>query len=80
MQEVNSISKSLNTGVMPVNISKFKLIGEALKAWFVAISLYIWHSDWLGYWDVLQIYLLQCKTSHYTQKKYAVHTLNKSII
>ncbi len=34
LREVNSISKSLNTGVMPENISKFKLICEALKAWF----------------------------------------------
>ena len=34
LQEVNSISKSLNTGVIPVNISKFKLIGDSLKAWF----------------------------------------------
>ncbi|MBH19574.1 MAG: asparagine synthase (glutamine-hydrolyzing) [Crocinitomicaceae bacterium] len=34
LQEVNSISKSLNTGVMPVNVSKFKLINDALKAWF----------------------------------------------
>ena len=34
LQEVNSISKSLNTGVLPLNISKFKLISEALKAWF----------------------------------------------
>ena len=34
IEEVNSISKSLNTGVLPVNISMFKLIGDALKAWF----------------------------------------------
>lgn len=34
LKEVNSISKSLNTGVLPVNISKFKLISDALKAWF----------------------------------------------
>ena len=34
LQEVNSIYKSLNTGVLPVNISKFKLISDALKAWF----------------------------------------------
>ena len=34
LQEVNLISKSLNPGVMPVNIGKLKLIGDALKAWF----------------------------------------------
>ena len=34
LQEVNSISNSLNTGFTPLNISKFKLIGDALKAWF----------------------------------------------
>ena len=34
LQEVNSISKSINTGVLPVNIGKFKIIGDALKAWF----------------------------------------------
>ena len=33
LQEVNLISKSLNTGIMPLNISKLKLIGDALKAW-----------------------------------------------
>jgi len=33
LQEVNSISKSLKTGIMPVNISKHKLIGVALQAW-----------------------------------------------
>ena len=33
LQEVNSISKSLKTGIMPVNISKLKLIGVALQAW-----------------------------------------------
>ena len=34
LQEVNSVSKSLNTGDLVVNISKFKLISDALKAWF----------------------------------------------
>ena len=29
LQEVNLISKSLNTGVMPENTSKLKLIGDA---------------------------------------------------
>ncbi len=33
LQEVNLISKSLETGVMPTNVSKLKLIGDALKAW-----------------------------------------------
>ena len=33
LQEVNAISKSLNTGVMPKNISKIRLIGNASKAW-----------------------------------------------
>ena len=34
LQEVNSISRSLNTGVMTEDISKFKIISEFLKAWF----------------------------------------------
>ena len=34
LQEVNAISKSLNTGVMPANASKIRLISGALKAWF----------------------------------------------